>query len=239
MEIIMKHWLSLAAGIFLLAMMLYGHYRGFIRIGVALLSLVVNIACVRLATPYLTSFLMKNTELQQNMAKMIMNTIGLEEQLAGVQLPAQQRMMIEQLKIPFQIKDLLLENNNTEIYRLLGVDTFFDYMGTYLAGIVLNLVASVILFTVIHWLLRLLVRWLNLIARLPLISGFNHIAGAVLGGVQGLLWLWGGCILVNLCSSTSWAAAVFQQIQSSFWLSYLYQNNLIDKIVVSILRSLV
>ena len=44
MEIFMEHWLSFIAGGFLLAMILYGHYRGFLRIAVTVASLVLSIA---------------------------------------------------------------------------------------------------------------------------------------------------------------------------------------------------
>ena len=36
MELIMEHWLSMTVGIYLVAMVLYGHYRGFLRMAVSL-----------------------------------------------------------------------------------------------------------------------------------------------------------------------------------------------------------
>ena len=45
---------------------------------------------------------------------------------AKLQLPAQQRMMIEQMELPQPMKDALLENNNSEIYHLLGADSFLN-----------------------------------------------------------------------------------------------------------------
>ena len=79
---------------------------------------------------------------------------------------------------------------------------------------------------------------MDLIARLPIVSGINQIAGALLGGVQGLLCLWIGCVVVDLCSRTQWAQAVLEQIHISMWLTFLYQNNMINWIFVNILRSL-
>ena len=238
MEWILGHWLSFAAGIFLLAMVLYGHYRGCVRIAVALARLVVNVVLVRLATPYIILYLKGHTKIPQLLKNAIINGVGLEEKLAGIQMPAQQRAAIEQLKLPGQIRDLLLENNNKEVYHILGVDTFLDYMGTYLTDMALNLIGSALLFILVYFLLRMVSRWLNLMARLPILSGINQIAGALLGGVQGLLWLWGGCVLVDVCSHMPWAVAALQQIQSSVWLSYLYHNNMINWLFRNILQSL-
>ena len=101
-----------------------------------------------------------------------------------IQLPAQQRQVIENLQLPETIKKALVDNNNSEIYRILGVDTFFDYVATYLADMALNLAGAVVLFLAVFVGLRILVRWLDLVARLPVIHGINQIAGAILGGCQ-------------------------------------------------------
>ena len=51
-----EHWLSIAAGVFLVGMMLYGHYRGLLRQCVSLGALVLTIITVKVATPYVTDF---------------------------------------------------------------------------------------------------------------------------------------------------------------------------------------
>ena len=63
MEEMMGHWLSISAGIFLLAMVLYGHYRGFLRMSVNLLALILSIGIVRMTAPYITTYIRENTQL--------------------------------------------------------------------------------------------------------------------------------------------------------------------------------
>lgn len=242
MEVITEHWLSFGAGIFLLLMVLYGHYRGFLRIAVAMSALVISILVVQMATPHITSFLKNNTEIQHFAEQSLMKAAGLESEYESGQgdlLPSHQRIMIEEMHLPQQMKHVLLENNNNEIYQRLGVDTFLGYVGTYLADMALNLAGSVILFAVVYLSLRLLVRWLDLVAKLPILSGINQIAGAVLGGIRGLLWLWAGFLITDLFAAAPWAVAVLEQIQKSTWLTFLYQNNLFNWIFISILRCLV
>ena len=55
-----EHWLSIAAGVFLVGMMLYGHYRGLLRQCVSLGALVLTIITVKVATPYVTDFVKAN-----------------------------------------------------------------------------------------------------------------------------------------------------------------------------------
>ena len=238
MEIVGGHWLSLAAGAFLLAMILYGHYRGFLRIAVTMVSLTLSIAIAGMIAPYVTTFIRENTRMQYMIQQTLAETMdipGGEESI----LPAQQRMIIERMELPRQMKEALLENNNSEIYHLLGVDTFLEYVGNYLTNMILNFIGSMVLFVLVNIGLRIIIHWLDLIARLPIVSGINQIAGAILGALQGLLCLWAGCVLVDLCSKMSWAMNVLQQIQGSVWLTFLYKHNLINWIFVNILRSLI
>lgn len=238
MEIIIEHWLSVAAGVFLLAMILYGHYRGFLRAAVTLLALILSVVIVRVATPYVTTWIRENDQLQNKIEDILFESAGLSEEAMDTLLPAQQRMLIEQLELPRQMKEALLENNNSEMYRLLGVETFLEYIISYLVNMILNLIGSIVLFILVNLSIRLMIRWLDLIAKLPILSGINQIAGAVLGGIQGLLCLWGGCVLADIFSQTAWASAILEQIHISVWLTFLYENNLVNWIFVKILRSL-
>ena len=124
-----EHWLSIAAGVFLVGMMLYGHYRGLLRQCVSLGALVLTIITVKVATPYVTDFVKANPVIRENAAHFIMEVSGWQppEESESI-LPAAQRMAIEELKLPQSVKDVLLENNNSEFYRLLGVDQFGEYI---------------------------------------------------------------------------------------------------------------
>ena len=121
---------------------------------------------------------------------------------------------------------------------MLGVDHFAEYVSTYLADILINAVSSIILFAVVYILIHLVVRWLDLIARLPILYGLNHIAGAVLGLIQGLLFLWIGCFLVGIFSATPLGMTLEEQINASTWLRFLYQYNLINIVLGGIIRGI-
>ena len=92
----LEHWLPIAVGVFLVSMMLYGHYRGFLRQCVSIGALVITILAVRFATPYVTSFLKENTQVRQAVAEMMVKAFGLEEYREEQQdTPAFQRIVHE------------------------------------------------------------------------------------------------------------------------------------------------
>lgn len=238
----MENWLSVIAGIYLLGMVLYGHYKGFIRLVVSMLAVILSLTIVRVALPTVTEFLKENTKIQQTISESMKKSVGIQgEETPGdisSDAPSVQRTIIEKLDLPQNMKSALIENNNSEMYQLLGVQAFTDYVGNYLANKILNSVGFVILFAVVYVAMKMIASWLNIIARLPIISGINKIAGALLGGIQGLVFLWLACILITAFSGTEWGLMLSRQIEASKWLSYLYNHNFLNLMVLGVLQGL-
>jgi uncharacterized membrane protein required for colicin V production len=236
----MENWLSLIAGIYLLGMVLYGHHRGFIRLVVSMLALVLSLTIVRVSLPIVTGYLKENTSLQQTISESMKKSIGLQAEEgsdgASSEMPSVQRTVIEKLDLPQNMKNALIENNNSEMYQLLGVQAFTDYIGSYLANKILNSIGFVILFAAVYVAMKLIVGWLDIISRLPILSGINKIAGALLGGIQGLIFVWLACILITAFSGTSWGLMLSRQIEASKWLSYLYSHNFLNLMVLGVLQ---
>ncbi len=231
----MKNWLEIAVGVYLLGMILYGHYRGFIRQAVSMVALIATLVIVDAAMPQVTGWLKDNTQLHTWIAENMAESLGLEE---TAQMPAEQRMMIEGLDLPDDIKELLLENNNNQVYEILGVEAFTEYIGNYLANMVLNLIGFVVLFFVVYIMIRLVMKALDLMAKLPILSGLNQIAGAFLGGIQGLFFLWIASLVITACSGMQWAMNLITQIEASKWLSILYHYNFVSRLAMGILKGI-
>lgn len=241
-KLYMENWLSIIAGIYLLGMVLYGHHKGFIRLIVSMLAVIISLTIVRAALPAVTTFLKENTKIQQTISESMKKSIGIQGEETSDETssdaPSVQRTIIEKLDLPQNMKSGLIENNNSEMYQLLGVQAFTDYIGSYLANKILNSAGFVILFAVVYLAMKLIVGWLDIIARLPILSGINKIAGALLGGIQGLVFLWLACILITVFSGTTWGLILFKQIEASKWLSYLYNHNFLNLMVIGVLQGL-
>lgn len=242
-KLYMVNWLSVVVGIYLLGMVLYGHHRGFLRLIVSMLAMVLSLTFVRAALPPVTGYLKENTNLQKTISENMKKSIGLglDENLSAkaFEAPSAQRMIIENLKLPQNLKKALVENNNNEVYQVLGVEEFTDYVGSYLADMILNSAGSVLLFAAIYLFSRLVIKWLNIIARLPVISGINKLAGALLGGLEGLVFLWIACLLITAFSGTEWGLMLTRQIEASKWLSFIYTHNILSQMLLGILHSFI
>lgn len=235
----MDNWLEIVVGIYLLGMILYGHYKGFLRLAVSMAALIVTLVIVHIAMPKVSVYVKENTPIYtwilENIEETMAEALKMDEEIS---MPAQQRMVIEGLSLPQDVKQMLLENNNSQMYEILGVNAFVEYIGSYLANIILNWAGFVVLFLFVYIMLRLIVKWLDIMAKLPVLSGMNKLAGAVLGGIQGLFFIWIVSLLITACSSTSWALAILRQVEASKWLSFLYHYNLLSKLALGILKGI-
>ncbi|WP_243009247.1 CvpA family protein [Clostridium sp. AM58-1XD] len=239
MEMMMEHWLSVGTAVFLIAMMLYGHYRGFIRQVVSVAALVAAIIVANLLMPQVKTFLKQDTAAHKVIQNILVSAVVPDEdqnEETGEKEPSAQRSYIEGLELPEGIKKELLANNNSEVYELLGVDRFADYIGAYLSNTILNGIAYIIVFFIVFLAIHLVMRWLDLIAKLPILSGLNQIAGAGIGLAQGLLLIWIACLVLTVFAGTPGGMALIQQIEKSTWLSFLYNHNFLIHIAMGILH---
>lgn len=242
MSIVSKHWLEIAVAGYVLSMVLYGHYKGFIRLAVSAAALVITLVTVNYTMPYVTEWLKNDTPVYENMKEKITESIGIDEILSNLEIDehtekADEWQIIDELPVPEQMKKLLVENNNIEVYKIMGVEIFRDYVCGYLADMILKAAVFIVLFLIIYILLQILVVGLDLIARLPILSGINKMAGAVLGGVQAMIFIWIGCLIFTMFSGTELGSSVMAQINASTWLSWIYDHNMLSYLILGLIRS--
>lgn len=233
----MENWLTIVVGVYLAGMVLYGHYKGFIRLAVSVVALIATLVIVNLAMPVVTNYLKDNEVVYNLFENGMKKAVGVTDNAESFG-PSEQRVIIENLNLPDQIKDALLENNNNEVYSLLGVEKFADYIIRYLSNKIINIVCFAVLFVVVSIVIHVIMRWLDLVARLPILSGMNKIAGALLGGAEALLILWILCLILPAFASTQFGLEVMAQIGSSVFLTFLYNNNFLNIMLLSALHGL-
>lgn len=234
----MENWLEIVISIFIIGMILYGHYRGFFRLAVSASAIILTIIAVNIAMPYVTQFLRGNTPIVETISNVIKSAIMEEMNVTDNEAPSQQRSIIEQLELPEQLKFSLLENNNNEVYQMLGVERFSDYICHYISNIIINAAGVLLIYLICFILIRIVAKWLDIISRLPILSGLNKIAGAILGGVQAVLLVWVFFVIITIMSGTPFARMMLNQISNSLYLHYLYNHNIFITITTSLIKSI-
>ena len=72
------HWLEIAVAVYLIGMVLYGHYKGFIRLAVSALAIVITLASVHVAMPLVTEWIKNDTAVYGTIKDGIEKAVGLE-----------------------------------------------------------------------------------------------------------------------------------------------------------------
>ena len=117
----MENWLEITVGLYLLAMVLYGHYRGFIRTAVSMTAVVVTFMIVQVVMPSVTSFVKNQTPIYGWITDNLENAMIPKENPTGI---FDELAIIENMNLPRELQELLIENNNHQVYERLGGQAF-------------------------------------------------------------------------------------------------------------------
>lgn len=227
------NWLLLLVLLFMGYHVYDGFRKGFIRKAVSAVSLILTLVLVTCLTPYITNFIQNHTPVYDNLQKKCSEMFFDESYSEDVK--TDQVLMIENMSLPENIKEILLENNNLEAYASLGVSKFQEYIGAYLANLILNAMSYLITFLIVWVVLRVIMLALDLVAKLPLLRGVNQLAGGAMGLFSGVMLVWVAFLLVTILCNGELGRKFFDLINESQFLLFLYNQNVIMKIVYGLI----
>lgn len=156
---------------------------------------------------------------------------SIEDAINEAEIPRDvQVAAIEKADLPDVFKNLLSVNNNSEIYKELGVDTFAQYVGSYLARLIINIVAFLCTFVLITIVLRAIVFALDIVSNIPVLGFINRLAGGAIGVIGALVIVWTVFVVITLLYTTSFGKEMYRMIQSDAILKTIYEYNPILKL---------
>ena len=144
-------------------------------------------------------------------------------------VPKQMQIVaIEGADLPDVFKNLLLENNNSEVYQKLGVTTFAEYVSKYFAKLVIEIIAFLVTFLFATIVIRAVVFALDFVTALPVLAGV--LVGSTISFIiVGILF-----IVITLLYTTTIGKQAMGMIREDQILSFLYDNNIIMKIATTL-----
>lgn len=158
-----------------------------------------------------------------------------ENALDNIEIPRDlQQDVIKAADLPDVFKNLLTVNNNDEIYEQLGVNTFAQYVGNFLAQLIINIVAFLGTFLIVTIILRAIVFALDIVAELPVLGFVNRLAGGIIGAAGAMIIVWLLFVAVTLAYTTMIGKDIYQAIQGNDILKMIYDNNPIMKLAARI-----
>lgn len=232
----MMNGLTIVVAAIFLFCALWGYCRGFIKIVASLAATLATIMLVIFLSPYVSDMILKVVPIEKTIQEKCIEILRVqtESETGEAVIPENietsretQISLIENAEIPEVFRQLLLENNNDEIYETLGVTTFTEYVGSYLAKLIANIIGFLLTLIVATIVVRAITYSLGIISNLPVIGGMNRVAGGIVGMGTGLVVVWILYVIITLMYDTEIGTLCFKYIAESEFLTKLYDNNVL------------
>lgn len=158
---------------------------------------------------------------------------AVEDAIEKAEIPRDlQVAAIEMADLPEIFKDLLTTNNNNEMYEELGAATFAQYVGNFLAKLIIHMVAFLATFILVTIIVRAIVFALDVVSELPVLGAVNRLAGGAIGMIGALIIIWTLFVIITLLYTTGIGKQMFEMIQENDLLKLLYNYNPIMKLAI-------
>lgn len=228
----MEYLVISIVAIIMLVAGLNGYKRGFVNIALTLAaSLVAILLAAGLSKP-VAAYIKNNTPLYSNIEKQMNQYVSkyLEDsmELKTTELTDE---MLEKLPVPDAITKILSENNTKDVIKDLGSKNVGEYISAQLAGLIVTAIVYMGLFILFSVVLRILISMLDIIAKLPVVKEVNQLLGLAAGLIEGLLIVWVCALLVTAVAGTDFGQEIMKQIGDNSFLTFIYQNNPLMKIL--------
>lgn len=224
------NWLFILVVVILILFTLHGYKKGFIRVIFSLLSLIITILLVSFVVPKIGDFLKEETPLYTSLKE---NYIERLENKQEEKKPINQDSEVDLYGIPSILLASLTEDNNNifEEMKTQGQSMINEYICGYMADLTINLIAFIAAFFVVTILLRMTVFTLDIISNLPIIKGFNKIAGLFAGLTEGVIIVWIAFLIITIFIGSETGVQLRGFIYDSKFLTYMYNNNYLLKLI--------
>ena len=227
-------WLGIAVLALIAAACIMGFQKGFVKEIVSVFFMLISFLLVWAVNPYVNTFVKEYTPvydtIQDKCQTLVSEQIGNKKTLDK----EEQNRVMENMELPDLLKNALVENNTAETYRYLAVSTFTEYISDSLAVMAVNGISFLISFVLSAAVIKLLGFILNVLTKLPVINGINKIAGAAVGGIKCIIFIWIAFLVLTLLCNTTLGQQGMALIQQDAFLNFLYSQNVFVKVFMSV-----
>ena len=215
------NWVLLLVLLILGYNIIRGYRKGFLRIVYSLVSWVIVLTFVTVATPYINTYLMEHTTLYEKIEQQCSEQIkgSVEEKQRSIQnesSPDNQKLSQFGIMLPDSVVNDIFEKTGNMAGEIIEQSGLYDEIAKQIAEFVIA-------------------RALRIVSRIPVLSGVNRTLGVFAGGIYGLILVWIGFYMIAVASTSEMGSALVACIYQSRLLKYLYENNVILTLIMNFL----
>ena len=217
-----------------------GYRKGFLRIVYSLVSWVIVLTFVTVATPYINTYLMEHTTLYEKIEQQCSEQIkrSVEEKQRSIQnesSPDNQKLSQFGIMLPDSVVNDIFEKTGNMAGEIIEQSGLYDEIAKQIAEFVVEGIAFLIALVAAWTIVHVIARALRIVSRIPVLSGVNRTLGVFAGGIYGLILVWIGFYMIAVTSTSEMGSALVACIYQSRLLKYLYENNVILTLIMNFL----
>lgn len=225
------NYLFVATVLLFLICIVNGYRKGFLRIVISLLGIILAIVAVTFVSPHISDYLINHTKTYDVVKQKVIDVFQDDNSKLDNSIPENQTLTIESYDLPDIIKNTLIKNNTSEMYQSLMVTIFEDYIAGYLAKIIINAISFIGLFLMLMIFLWFVLFSADIIAKIPIISGVNKILGAVAGLIKALIIVWIFFFVVLIIFGNNIGNVMMAEVRDSVFLTMLFNLNVLLQLI--------
>ena len=222
-------WGITIPGIIVLAILLFGLIRGYLR---GFIKEIFSVCCVILplliawfAMPYAEGLVRENTPLYETVEEAVSDFIG--DRLntlpsGGISDPS---AFFESLGLPKSLAESMEKNLPQQLQNAMNVNSLKSFVSGYLADTSVRAGAFVLAYIISGLILTLASVILNAVAHLPVLDGINRYAGALLGALKYLILFWILLLAITGLAATDVGQTLADWVRRDTILNWLDSNN--------------
>ena len=211
-----------------------GYRKGFLRIAISLFNIILVICIVTVISPYISNYLTNHTKVYDHLKQKVVEVFADNNAQYDNTIEENQIKTIESYDMPEIITSCLINNNTSEVYHELMVTLFEEYVAGYLAKMIINAISFIGCFLMLWVFIWFILFSADIIARIPIIKGFNKLLGLFAGLTKGLLIVWVGFFIAIIFFGNTIGSKMITSINSSVILTILFNHNLLVRFITGL-----
>ncbi|MCR4923480.1 MAG: CvpA family protein [Lachnospiraceae bacterium] len=226
------NWLLIVVVAIFIVCMVNGYIKGLLRLAVYIIGIVFIIGLVTYISPQVSSRLIENKSNYESIHNKLVELFKEANSKSSNSTIEEQNDTIKNYPLPELMISDLIRNNTKEVYEELKIKLFEDYAAKYLTVFIIKIGSFVILYCLFRILMALLLRATNIISRIPIIRGLNKLLGLFAGFLEALIITWIFFFVLIMFMGNETADKLLLQINSSPFLSFLFNSNILIKCIL-------
>ena len=233
------NWVLIVVMLLLIWEMMRGYRRGLLRTIYSLVSWVIVLVIVTLATPHIDAYLIEHTTLYDKIEAYCETSVRKNAQNKIEQQAAdgsgEDPIAELGIKLPEGVWNDVLEKTGNVADEFLVTSGVYNEVAKGVAGFIVEGISFFIALVIARIIVHLISRFLGVVSRIPVIRGINKTLGIFAGAIYGLILVWIAFYLVALGSTSELGGMIISYIYQNPLLTFLYENNFVITIIMQYL----